>query len=154
MARSPVARFLGIWLSFSRRFSRHRSNHSQSSAHSHPYTLIDVYTSQSHISAPTVVHHLEHSPYVPVSRNHPARPSHSSFPAARRSDLACAMASPRTQTANAIAAIHARGAPKPHLEVPEIDFTQHQLENGEVVSTTERVVKDVSWGYFEWRAVA
>lgn len=50
------------------------------------------------------------------------------------------MASPRTQTANAIAAIQARGH---HPELPEIDFTQHQLENGDVVSTTERVVKDV-----------
>jgi hypothetical protein len=52
------------------------------------------------------------------------------------------MASPRTQTANAIAAIHRKDAHQ--LEIPEIDFTQHQLENGEVVSTTERVVKDVS----------
>jgi serine/threonine-protein phosphatase 2B catalytic subunit len=51
------------------------------------------------------------------------------------------MASPRTQQANAIAAIQARGN---HPELPEIDFTQHQLENGDVVSTTERVVKDVS----------
>ena len=50
------------------------------------------------------------------------------------------MASPTTHTANAIAAITNRGT----LPVPEIDFTQHQLENGEVVSTTERVVKDVS----------
>ena len=50
------------------------------------------------------------------------------------------MASPTTHTANAIAAITNRG----NLPVPEIDFTQHQLENGEVVSTTERVVKDVS----------
>ncbi|CAD6568662.1 MAG: 3',5'-cyclic-nucleotide phosphodiesterase (PDEase) (3':5'-CNP) [Tremellales sp. Tagirdzhanova-0007] len=49
------------------------------------------------------------------------------------------MASPTTHTANAIAAITNRGT----LPVPEIDFTQHQLENGEVVSTTERVVKDV-----------
>ena len=52
------------------------------------------------------------------------------------------MASPRTQQANAIAAIQARGN---HPELPEIDFTQHQLENGDVVSTTERVVKDVSF---------
>ncbi len=50
------------------------------------------------------------------------------------------MASPTTQTANAIAAITNRA----HIPIPEIDFTQHQLENGEVVSTTERVVKDVS----------
>ena len=48
--------------------------------------------------------------------------------------------SPSTHTANAIAAITNRA----HLVIPEIDFTQHQLENGEVVSTTERVVKDVS----------
>ena len=27
--------------------------------------------------------------------------------------------------------------------VPEIDFTQHQLENGFTISTQERVVKDV-----------
>lgn len=55
------------------------------------------------------------------------------------------MASPRTQTANAIAAIHARNTAKPPtLQIPDIDFTQHQLENGDVVSTTERVVKDVS----------
>ncbi|WVQ81801.1 serine/threonine-protein phosphatase 2B catalytic subunit A1 [Cryptococcus sp. DSM 104549] len=49
------------------------------------------------------------------------------------------MASPATQTANAIAAITNRS----NLVIPEIDFTQHQLENGDVVSTTERVVKDV-----------
>ncbi|OCF45733.1 serine/threonine-protein phosphatase 2B catalytic subunit A1 [Kwoniella heveanensis CBS 569] len=30
-----------------------------------------------------------------------------------------------------------------NIVIPEIDFTQHQLENGDVVSTTERVVKDV-----------
>lgn len=28
--------------------------------------------------------------------------------------------------------------------VPEIDFTQHQLDNGYMISTQERVVKDVS----------
>lgn len=50
------------------------------------------------------------------------------------------MASPATQTKNAIAAITNRA----NLVIPTIDFTQHQLENGEVVSTTERVVKDVS----------
>lgn len=50
------------------------------------------------------------------------------------------MASPKSHTANAIAAITNRA----NLVIPEIDFTQHQLENGEVVSTTERVVKDVS----------
>lgn len=50
------------------------------------------------------------------------------------------MASPRTHTAKAIAAITNRA----NIPVPEIDFTQHQLENGDVVSTTERVVKDVS----------
>ncbi|ORX34008.1 Serine/threonine-protein phosphatase 2B catalytic subunit A1 [Kockovaella imperatae] len=49
------------------------------------------------------------------------------------------MTSPTTHTANAIAAIHN----KHNIQIPEIDFTQHQLENGEVVSTTERVVKDV-----------
>ncbi|ODN79501.1 serine/threonine-protein phosphatase 2B catalytic subunit A1 [Cryptococcus amylolentus CBS 6039] len=49
------------------------------------------------------------------------------------------MASPGTQTANAIAAITNRS----NLVIPEIDFTQHQLENGEIVSTEERVVKDV-----------
>jgi hypothetical protein len=50
------------------------------------------------------------------------------------------MASPTTQTANAIRAI----TNKHSIPVPEIDFTQHTLENGETVSTTERVVKDVS----------
>lgn len=50
------------------------------------------------------------------------------------------MASPTTQTANAIAAIRNKNS----IPVPEIDFTQHTLENGETVSTTERVVKDVS----------
>lgn len=29
------------------------------------------------------------------------------------------------------------------MDVPEIDFTQHQLETGEFVSTHERIVKDV-----------
>jgi serine/threonine-protein phosphatase 2B catalytic subunit len=28
--------------------------------------------------------------------------------------------------------------------VPEIDFTQHQLEDGNIVSTQERVIKDVN----------
>ena len=50
-----------------------------------------------------------------------------------------AMTSPSTHTANAIAAITNRSK----VEIPEIDFTQHQLENGDMVSTTERVVKDV-----------
>ncbi|RSH79821.1 3',5'-cyclic-nucleotide phosphodiesterase (PDEase) (3':5'-CNP) [Apiotrichum porosum] len=49
------------------------------------------------------------------------------------------MASPTTQTANAIAAI----TNKSKITIPTIDFTQHTLENGEIVSTTERVVKDV-----------
>ncbi|WVR04753.1 serine/threonine-protein phosphatase 2B catalytic subunit A1 [Kwoniella sp. DSM 27419] len=49
------------------------------------------------------------------------------------------MTTPKTQTANAIAAITNRS----NIVIPEIDFTQHQLENGDVVSTTERVVKDV-----------
>lgn len=50
------------------------------------------------------------------------------------------MTSPTTQTANAIAAIRNKGS----MPVPEIDFTVHTLENGDTVSTTERVVKDVS----------
>lgn len=50
------------------------------------------------------------------------------------------MTSPATQRANAIAAI----TNKSNIPIPEIDFTQHTLENGEIVSTTERVVKDVS----------
>ncbi|WWC86736.1 serine/threonine-protein phosphatase 2B catalytic subunit A1 [Kwoniella dendrophila CBS 6074] len=49
------------------------------------------------------------------------------------------MTTPSAQKANAMAAITNR----PNLIIPEIDFTQHQLENGDVVSTTERVVKDV-----------
>ena len=49
-------------------------------------------------------------------------------------------ASPSTQQANAIAAITNRH----NVPIPEIEFTLHQLENGDVVSTTERVVKDVS----------
>ncbi|ORY24014.1 Serine/threonine-protein phosphatase 2B catalytic subunit A1 [Naematelia encephala] len=49
------------------------------------------------------------------------------------------MASPTTQTKNAIAAI----ANRANFQIPTIDFTQHQLESGETVSTTERVVKDV-----------
>lgn len=52
------------------------------------------------------------------------------------------MTSPKSHTANAIAAITNRA----NVVIPEIDFTQHQLENGELVSTTERVVKDVSVG--------
>lgn len=31
-----------------------------------------------------------------------------------------------------------------NFEIPKIDFTQHQLENGEIVRTDQRVVKDVS----------
>ena len=31
--------------------------------------------------------------------------------------------------------------------VPEIDFTVHQLENGETVSTQERVIKEVRARY-------
>jgi serine/threonine-protein phosphatase 2B catalytic subunit len=48
----------------------------------------------------------------------------------------------QSQTAKAIAAINARQAQT--LAIPEIDFTQHQLDSGEFVSTNERVVKDVS----------
>jgi hypothetical protein len=29
------------------------------------------------------------------------------------------------------------------VEAPELDFTQHQLDNGYTISTRERVVKDV-----------
>lgn len=47
-----------------------------------------------------------------------------------------------SQTAKAIAAITARQ--QQTLTIPEIDFTQHQLDSGEVVLTNERVVKDVS----------
>ncbi len=47
-----------------------------------------------------------------------------------------------SQTAKAIAAINARQ--QQTLTIPEIDFTQHQLDSGEVVLTNERVVKDVS----------
>lgn len=50
------------------------------------------------------------------------------------------VASPNTQTANAIRAINERA----NIPVPEIDFTVHELENGEIVRTDERVVKDVS----------
>lgn len=46
-----------------------------------------------------------------------------------------------SQTAKAIAAITARQ--QQTLTIPEIDFTQHQLDSGEVVLTNERVVKDV-----------
>jgi serine/threonine-protein phosphatase 2B catalytic subunit len=55
----------------------------------------------------------------------------------------------QSQTAKAIAAINARQAQT--LAIPEIDFTQHQLDSGEFVSTNERVVKDVSgrrWVFF------
>lgn len=31
---------------------------------------------------------------------------------------------------------------------PEIDYTQHTLEDGNVISTQERVVKDVSYRSF------
>jgi hypothetical protein len=48
--------------------------------------------------------------------------------------------SPSTQTANAIRAINERA----NIPIPEIDFTVHELENGEIVRTDERVVKDVS----------
>ena len=30
--------------------------------------------------------------------------------------------------------------------IPEIDFTQHQLDNGFTISTQERVVKEVRFG--------
>jgi len=51
------------------------------------------------------------------------------------------MASPNTQTANAVRAIKERA----NLVVPEIDFTVHELENGDIVRTDQRVVKDVSY---------
>lgn len=35
--------------------------------------------------------------------------------------------------------------------VPEIDFTQHQLEDGNIISTQERVVKDVRWTFSHFR---
>jgi serine/threonine-protein phosphatase 2B catalytic subunit len=43
----------------------------------------------------------------------------------------------RTQLERAIKQIQGRGP------APDIDFTQHQLENGYIVSTQERVVKEV-----------
>ena len=43
-----------------------------------------------------------------------------------------------TQVERAIENIQRKTVP------PPIDFTQHTLENGDVVSTQERVVKDVS----------
>jgi hypothetical protein len=42
----------------------------------------------------------------------------------------------------AIAAIARKKQRK--FDIPKIDFTQHQLENGEIVRTDQRVVKDVS----------
>lgn len=42
----------------------------------------------------------------------------------------------------AIAAIARKKQRK--FDIPKIDFTQHQLENGDIVSTNQRVVKDVS----------
>lgn len=47
------------------------------------------------------------------------------------------MPNPQTQIHKAIGQIQERGL------VPEIDFTQHQLDNGYTISTQERVVKDV-----------
>jgi hypothetical protein len=43
----------------------------------------------------------------------------------------------------AIAAIAKKKQRK--FEIPTIDFTQHQLENGDIVNTNERVVKDVGF---------
>jgi hypothetical protein len=43
----------------------------------------------------------------------------------------------------AIAAIARKKQRK--FDIPKIDFTQHQLENGEIVRTDQRVVKDVSF---------
>ena len=43
----------------------------------------------------------------------------------------------RTQLERAINEISGKGPP------PDIDFTQHQLENGYTISTQERVVKEV-----------
>lgn len=43
----------------------------------------------------------------------------------------------RAHLEKAIGKIQERGV------VPEVDFTQHQLENGYTISTQERVVKDV-----------
>lgn len=52
------------------------------------------------------------------------------------------------QQAKALEAIAAKKQDKHNgakrLDVPEIDFAQHQLENGDIVRTDERVVKDVS----------
>ena len=33
-------------------------------------------------------------------------------------------------------------------EVPELDFTQHQLDNGYTISTRERVIKDVLFAVY------
>jgi serine/threonine-protein phosphatase 2B catalytic subunit len=54
--------------------------------------------------------------------------------------MSAAAPSPTTQTANAIRAIEQRA----NVPIPDIDFTVHELENGEIVRTDERVVKDVS----------
>jgi serine/threonine-protein phosphatase 2B catalytic subunit len=47
------------------------------------------------------------------------------------------MQNAQAQIQKAIGQIQERGL------VPEIDFTQHQLDNGYTISTQERVVKDV-----------
>lgn len=96
-----------------------------------------------------ILTHNQHQPLpssaTPIRSSTPTRADTGLplFPSLRTPPLPltpATMASPTTQTANAIAAIQNRA----NIVVPEIDFTQHQLENGEVVSTTERVVKDVS----------
>jgi len=38
-------------------------------------------------------------------------------------------------------------------EVPQLDFTQHQLDNGYTISTRERVVKDVRVSFLAIRGV-
>jgi serine/threonine-protein phosphatase 2B catalytic subunit len=47
------------------------------------------------------------------------------------------MSGTRTHLERAIHQIQDKGP------IPEIDFTQHQLEDGNTISTQERVVKDV-----------
>lgn len=55
---------------------------------------------------------------------------------------AFAMSGTQSQIERAIGQIQSS---TPH---PEIDFTQHQLENGFMISTQERVVKEVRYSTF------
>ena len=69
------------------------------------------------------------------------------FTTERRAETTDTMSGTQSQIQKAIDQIQDKGP------LPEIDFTQHQLENGFTISTQERVVKEVCTPFAALRCI-